>query len=327
MVFKPVAIIAMDIKYPAVIIDNSLEKKFNKTRLYKVTIFIYKIIYNIDISPYSYQDFNYIKKVSEELRISESIIYEYLSKKSKKEKLDKKIVKFVEASWRLIFYTIFCVIGIKALLYPKTASWITDTANYWTYWPEQHIIEPDVLFYYLVELGAYLHQLAWTEVTRSDAAEMIVHHMVTILLIVFSYLLNFSRIGSIILLLHDLSDVFLESAKCFNYISKAKGRKWAKYICDVMFAIFAITFFLTRLVYFPRYVIYDVLFVSPITFNNDWFGYWTFAGLLIILESLHIFWFYLVAKMLVKLFTTGIEKDERSDDDEDGQSNKKEEAS
>jgi very-long-chain ceramide synthase len=235
----------------------------------------------------------------------------------KKKKVDKSITKFVEASWRCIFYSVFCIVGIRALFFPRTASWIEDTANYWTHWPQQHTIEPMVLFYYLVELGAYFHQLAWTEVTRSDAAEMIVHHLVTIMLIVFSYLLNFSRIGSVILLLHDIADVFLESAKCFNYISRAKGRQWAKTVCDALFAIFAITFFVTRLVLFPRYVIYDVIFVSPITFNNDWFGYWTFAGLLITLECLHIFWFYLVLKMIVRLFTTGIEKDERSDDEGD----------
>ena len=129
--------------------------------------------------------------------------------------------------------------------------------------------------------------------------------------------MNFSRIGSVILLLHDAADVFLESAKCFNYASKVKGREWAKTVCDVMFALFAITFFVTRLVFFPRFVIYDVLFVSPITFNNDWFGYWTFAGLLITLECLHIFWFYLVMRMVWRLLTTGIEKDERSDDEEE----------
>jgi len=213
------------------------------------------------------------------------------------------------------------VVGVYALFIPTTKSWVIDTANYWDHWPYQHFVDPLVLFYYSVELGAYLHQLAWTEVTRSDALEMTIHHLVTIMLIVFSYVMNFTRIGSVILLLHDTADVFLESAKCFNYISKAKGREWAKNVCDIMFAFFAVTFFITRLVLFPRYVIYDVLFVAPVTMNNDFSAYWIFACLVIALELLHIFWFYLVVKMVYRLFTSGIEKDERSDDeagDDDG---------
>ena len=169
----------------------------------------------------------------------------------------------------------------------------------------------------MMELGAYLHQLAWTEVSRSDAAEMIVHHVVTILLITCSYLLNFSRIGSAILLLHDAADIFLESAKCLNYTAKAKGHEWADTAKDVVFGVFAITFFVSRLVYYPRFVVYDVLYVLPIYYNNDWAGYYWFAGLLCTLELLHIFWFSLIFLMIVRLFTSGIEKDERSDDEED----------
>ena len=45
---------------------------------------------------------------------------------------------------------------------------------------------------------------------------MVVHHIVTVLLLIFSYYSGFFRIGSIIVLLHDLADIFLEvgSAGC-----------------------------------------------------------------------------------------------------------------
>ena len=49
--------------------------------------------------------------------------------------------------------------------------------------------------------------------SRSDALEMILHHLTTTLLLVFSFVSNHTRVGSSILLLHDSSDVFLESAK------------------------------------------------------------------------------------------------------------------
>ena len=174
-----------------------------------------------------------------------------------------------------------------------------------------------IRLYYQVELGSYLHQLMWTEVSRSDAMEMVLHHLTTILLIGLSYVTNYTRVGVTIMLLHDTADVFLESAKVFNYSSKPKGHEWAKMVCDVLFAIFALTFFVTRLILYPVFIINSVLFEAPAFFGVNWFGFWLFASLLVILQGLHIFWFYLIARMLYRLVTTGIEKDERSDDDDD----------
>ena len=39
---------------------------------------------------------------------------------------------------------------------------------------------------------------------------MAIHHVVTIMLTVFSYSSGFFRIGSVIMFLHDLADIFLE---------------------------------------------------------------------------------------------------------------------
>ena len=249
-------------------------------------------------------------------KYSKDYISNYVWERYRMTVINKKIIKFVEALWRFIFYTVFCVIGYKTLFTPDTAIWVKDTKQHWDDWP-LHPLTSAISLYYHVELGSYLHQLLWTEVNRKDTIEMILHHLITISLIVTSYLTNYTRVGASILFLHDLADVFLESAKLFNYTSKAKGHEWAKNVCDVLFAIFAITFFVTRLVVYPRYIIGSVLFEAPSFFGTDWIGYWVFAGLLIMLELLHIFWFYLIARMIYRLVTTGIEKDERSDDDDD----------
>lgn len=49
-----------------------------------------------------------------------------------------------------------------------------------------------------------------------------------------------------------------------------------------------------------------------------WPGYWAFAGLLVALQCLHVFWFCLILKMAWRLLFSGesIEKDVRSDDDD-----------
>jgi hypothetical protein len=40
-----------------------------------------------------------------------------------------------------------------------------------------------------------------------------VHHLATVLLLVYSYYVNLSRLGVMILLIHDVSDIFMEAAK------------------------------------------------------------------------------------------------------------------
>jgi len=187
-------------------------------------------------------------------------VNDYLWNRKRHISTQKKVVKYVEAFWRAIFYITFSVMGYYALFVPETAIWITDTKHNWIDWP-LHTLTPSLNLYYQIELGCYIHQLFWTEVTRSDALEMIAHHLVTISLLVLSYLTNFTRIGAYILFIHDLADIFLETAKVFNYSSKPIGHRWMKdTLVDGTFAVFAITFFVTRLIIYPRYVLYSVIF-------------------------------------------------------------------
>lgn len=225
-----------------------------------------------------------------------------------------RMTKFVEAIWRFVFYSIFCVLGIRALFFPETVSWVKDTDEHWNNWPNQPLNDAVTLLYQ-IQLGSYLHQLMWTEISRSDAAEMILHHVITITIVVASYLAGITRIGSSIFLVHDLADIWLEMGKCFVYISRAKDNQWAKVYCDVFFVIFAVTFGITRLYIYPRYLVSSLVVDAP-RIMGMWSGYYVFMILLLGLQGLHIFWFYLILRMVYKLMTSGIEKDERSDDED-----------
>lgn len=48
---------------------------------------------------------------------------------------------------------------------------------------------------------------------RKDWLESMVHHIATIALLLYSYYVNFTRVGIMVMLLHDVSDIFLEAAK------------------------------------------------------------------------------------------------------------------
>mmetsp|Transcript_7059 Transcript_7059/g.10559 ORF Transcript_7059/g.10559 Transcript_7059/m.10559 type:complete len:386 (-) Transcript_7059:192-1349(-) len=296
ILFKPLAIYAL--KLDAVDIkvhkDIAARVKSSKTRLSKQ-----------EIESISKQSGMSIEEVNDEIWSRRRSLVQ-----------NKKMVKFIEASWRFIFYTAFCIMGYYTLFVPTPVPWVLRTEDHWTGWPMQPVY-PMVKYYYLVELGAYFHQLLWTDVSRSDSLEMIIHHIVTIFLIVLSYLCNFTRIGTTVLILHDPSDVFLESAKVVNYVSKVKGREYWSHLCDVLFAIFAISFFVLRLVIYPYWVFYSSYVVVEGSMGSNWTGFWIYFGLLMALQLLHVFWFYLISKMIYRLLTTGIEKDERSDDDDD----------
>ncbi len=115
------------------------------------------------------------------------------------------------------------------------------------------------------------------------------------------------------MVVHDLADIFLESAKLFNYVATKndKYKNFAKPLCDSLFVIFAIVFFITRLVIFPFWVLNSVIFHGFDWMDNTYLGGKIIAVALTLLQLLHIFWFYTILKMAYKLVTTGIEGDER----------------
>lgn len=59
---------------------------------------------------------------------------------------------------------------------------------------------------------------------------------------------RFFRIGSIVLALHDASDVFMEAAKVFKYSEKELA-------ASVFFGCFAFSWLVLRLIFFPFWVI------------------------------------------------------------------------
>ena len=61
---------------------------------------------------------------------------------------------------------------------------------------------------------------------------------------------RFLRVGSVIMVLHDVSDILLECAKMFNYCHKDT-------IADILFGLFMLSWALLRLVYFPGWVIWS----------------------------------------------------------------------
>ena len=99
-----------------------------------------------------------------------------------------------------------------------------------------------ILVYYMAELSFYF-SLGCTlliDNKRKDFNEQIIHHVATVSLLSLSYVCNFTRIGTLVMWCHDVSDIFLESAKLCVY---AKPTIAKVPVADILFAFFGIIFF------------------------------------------------------------------------------------
>eukprot|EP00850_Spirogloea_muscicola_P006428 SM000030S11437 [mRNA] locus=s30:633472:636225:- [translate_table: standard] len=256
--------------------------------------------------------------------------------------------KFKESCWKATYYS---ASELLALAVTVPEPWFLDTEKYWLgpgdqCWPDQ-LIKYKLKTLYMFMGGFYTYSifaLVFWETRRKDFGVSMAHHVASVLLIVFSYVarcaaasravlgpqrssskpqqaahVTFARIGSVVVAIHDASDVWLELAKLSRYCQFDLG-------ATTNFALFALSWLLLRLVYYPFWVIWSTTYEVLKVLNKEKHKYdgpvlyYTFNTLLIMLLVLHIYWWILIYRILVKqLFASGtVAKDDREDsEDED----------
>ena len=85
-----------------------------------------------------------------------------------------------------------------------------------------HIIflaDPAVWWHYMLEMAFYWSLLftQFTDVKRKDFWEMFIHHIATLALLTLSWSNQMHRMGSLVLMVHDLADHWMELAKLCKY--------------------------------------------------------------------------------------------------------------
>ncbi|CAG8726070.1 3198_t:CDS:2 [Funneliformis caledonium] len=134
-------------------------------------------------------------------------------------------IRFAEQGWSFLYYSIFWTLGMYVM--SKSPYWF-DTTYFWKGYPH---IEMSGLFkwYYLVQLAFWIQQVFVINIEkrRKDFVEMVAHHAITISLIYFSYLMNFTRIGNAVLCTMDFVDLILPALIYF----------WFYLICRVAYRV------------------------------------------------------------------------------------------
>lgn len=143
-----------------------------------------------------------------------------------------------------------------------------------------------------------------------DYFVMMTHHVITIILVALCWIFGHLNTGLIILFLHDVSDIPLDILKMANYL-KLEGKK-GFFITEGIFVVLLIDWIYFRIYMYPikilKVCMFTTLRMCHVPENAPWYnppgleGYFIINALLTLLWCLHIWWGYLIFKILLGVF-------------------------
>lgn len=198
-------------------------------------------------------------------------------------------LKLPDHAFKIVMYFALTVFGyyiLKDLNYfPKSLlgkGWLPNM--FIKGYPNSFYLEKPPLFdfYYMVCLSFFISDFIWLlfiNEKQTDFINMLLHHICTITLIIFSHLVHYSNVGSIVIFLHLETDILVHLTRFFLQI-------------EIPEIIREITGFLLlcNFVYARVYVLGDIIYVlyHYVTWKGivDWF----LLIFLVIIYIMHINW-------------------------------------
>jgi len=232
----------------------------------------------------------------------------------------QKIEKFSNVSFKLLHMIGASALGFYVL---QNRPWVPEPLRF-SFWFDDNVpvvgfvdhfplttdtLDITVQYYMMFELGYSLHSLLFHAVVtekRNDFWEMMIHHVATLVLFVFSFVSLNSRIGAVVVFIHDIPDISVYFAKATVDFS---GGLAAAGLVSMM-----LNWMFFRLYVLPVHIVYHLLqFVGH---SGDSVMQWYMLGCLCVLVCLHIWWFGLFC-VIGYVFVTGkgaSDMQERTDD-------------
>lgn len=224
--------------------------------------------------------------------------------KAKKE-YDSNVEKYQENVFKLFITTFITLYGCYVVLIRENFFW--QPASQWACKVPPQPYDAWITNYYVIALGYHFHRTMFQFVgaIRKDFWVLFVHHWATIALISISWLIGFMQTGSLIMFLHDNGDFWLSLGKLTRY------NGWNT-LTDIIFGIFAISWFIFRLYWYPTKVLYSI-FADGLDMVRPYPYAWVCITLLCVLQIMHIYWFSLIIIVIKNLTRGGKTEDIRSE--------------
>ncbi|KAG6627302.1 hypothetical protein CIPAW_15G117800 [Carya illinoinensis] len=211
---------------------------------------------------------------------------------------------FEKLARRLIFGKGHIALDVEAHDKRKKLNKFKESAWKWPgdqVWPDQKM-KLKLKAFYMYAAGFYTYSiiaLIFWETRRSDFLVSMFHHIASVILITLSYIFRFARVGSIILAIHDGSDVFIEVGKMSKYSGFEK-------IASVSFGLFVLSWTVLRIIYYPFWILWSTSYEVLLTLDmekhmvNGSIYYYLFNTLLFCLLVINIYWWKLMVVMLLE---------------------------
>lgn len=221
-----------------------------------------------------------------------------------------KVTRCCDSIFKCVYYlvmTIWCYLLLKDEPWlPGVLGGSGETRFCWTDYPLQ-VVSPGLRRLYVVSVGYHLSEVVMLllEVHHPDFWEMLLHHSVSCSLVCYSYLLNYVRLGSLVLLLHGATDVFIYLSKAIVDTPNTRCTIASYFALVAAYAWF-------RIFVFPVAIMRSAWVESVREASSSIFGwgYMNFAMFLLFL--LHMYWFGLILKIGTHFRKTGQAKDLQS---------------
>lgn len=213
---------------------------------------------------------------ADSLRWTKRQVQRWLRLRTNQVKLNK-LEKFQESAFVASYHVVISLYGLYVM---HDKPWLNDISYTWKGFPKLEISTGEWR-YYIISVSFY-----WAfcfSHLRSGVTEYI-HHMITILLLTFSWAVNLIRAGSLVLLVHECGDIFLQIAKMCQYLKKDRAT-------GILLFIFIAVWISTRLGLFPFWILKNMYFEAP---------------KYVFMPAGHVFYFLLFGLLLLNIFWTGM---------------------
>ena len=262
--------------------------------------------------------------------------------------------KFVGTAWQFVIHASMALFEIYVLHDEDWLSkpWLCFYPN-----PEDFTPKTSLRLLFVTQMAIWIftcfsHRFNSDAHAHKDYFVMYIHHLATIGLVGLAYADNNFKIGTVVLFAHDVSDIGIDTLKMSNYL-RLDGKP-GLFIVELAYTMTMVMWVYFRLYLFPVYIIAQGSLASAFTSTDYLFpdgtrplavrmvsvlGEWTPAYmryyfscvtcnvLLIVLFILHIWWFALLFRILLRMLrsvdphSAGADEYEgnsdREDDDDD----------